>query len=393
MPELMRRLACGALLCTVAATLVACGGGKGADQAASAAAAPLLLGASDVLTLQNGQLASGPVLSGSLQPQRKADLRAELSAVVLEVRRDNGDAVKAGDVLLRLDDSALRDSLLAAEAAVRAAEQAVEQADRLLARQKSLAGQGMVSQQAIDDATLRRASAVNDVASARALLAQARQQASRSVVRAPFAGVVAERQVSAGDTVSIGMALMSVVDPASLRFDALVAAEQAATLRVGQKVDFHVSGASGAAGTAGEGYRGTLQRIDPVANATTRQVAVSVTFDDAASAPRVAGLFAEGRVETSSTAAVLVPTSALVRAGDAAFVWRVNSGKLAKVPVVLGERDARSGDWVVKQGVAAGDRLLRHPGSTLADGQRVTLAAAVPAAASAASAATLAASR
>lgn len=381
MPELMTRLARGAL-CALAATLVACGGGKGAQDAASSPVAPLLLAASDILTLQSGQLTSGPVLSGSLQPQRKADLRAELSAVVLEVRRDNGDAVKAGDVLLRLDDTALRDTLLAAEAGLRAAQQAVEQADRLLARQKSLAGQGMVSQQAIDDATLRRSAAVNDVAAARARLAQAQQQASRSVVRAPFAGLVAERQVSAGDTVSVGMALMKVVDPASLRFDALVAAEEAASLRVGQKVQFHVSG------VAGEGYQGTLRRIDPVANATTRQVAVSVTFDDAASAPRVAGLFAEGRVETDSTAALLVPATALVRAGDAAFVWRVNSGKLSKVPVVLGERDARSGDWVVKSGVAVGARLLRHPGSTLADGQRVTLAAsAAPGAASAASAA------
>ena len=64
--------------------------------------------------------AAGPVITGSLQPERRADLRAEVSAVVLQVLKDNGEPVRAGDLLVRLDDTAIRDSLTSADEAVRA---------------------------------------------------------------------------------------------------------------------------------------------------------------------------------------------------------------------------------------------------------------------------------
>ena len=136
-------------------------------------------------------------------------------------------------------------------------------------------------------------------------------------------------------------------------------------------------------------FAGRVRRIDAAANATTRQVEVIVGFDDPAAAPQVAGLFAEGRVDTGGVQALTLPGSAVVRAGEQAHVWRLDGGKLAKVAVKLGERDARSGETPVLAGLAAGDRLLRSPGSTLVDGQRFEMAAAVQAASAAASAAAL----
>lgn len=366
-----------ALTVLVSATLAACGGAAAPGGPAAAASAPaaLLLSPADVLTLAPSSLATGPVLTGSLQPERRADLRAEISAVVLEVRRDNGDAVAAGDVLVRLDDTAIRDSLNAANEAVRVAQAALEQTDRLLTRQQTLANQGMVSAQALDDAQLRRVNAANELVASRARAAQALQQQARTQVRAPFAGVVSERQVSAGDTASVGKALLKVIDPASLRFEALVSADDAAQLKVGQKVVFRVNGMGDAR------FDGTLKRIDAAANATTRQVAVAVTFDDAAAAPRVAGLFAEGHVLTASREVLMLPPGAIVRSGDRTEVWRLQGGKLDKVAVQLGERDARSGDWPVRGGLAAGEHVLRNPGSNLTVGQAAALgAAAKPAA-------------
>lgn len=360
------------------AALAACGGGAAPGGPAAAASAPaaLLLSPADVITLAPSSLATGPVLTGSLQPERRADLRAEISAVVLEVRRDNGDAVAAGDVLVRLDDTAIRDSLNAANEAVRVAQAALEQTDRLLARQQTLASQGMVSAQALDDAQLRRVNAANELVAARARAAQALQQQARTQVRAPFAGVVSERQVSAGDTASVGKALLKVIDPASLRFEALVSADDAAQLRVGQKAVFRVNGMGEAR------FDGTLKRIDAAANATTRQVAVVVTFDDTAAAPRVAGLFAEGHVLTASREVLMLPPGAIVRSGDRAEVWRLQGGKLDKVVVQLDARDARSGDWPVRSGLTAGEHVLRNPGSNLTAGQAATFgAAAKPAAA------------
>ena len=118
--------------------------------------------------------------------------------------------------------------------------------------------------------------------------------------------------------------------------------------------------------------------------AATRQVAVVAAFTDAASAPRVSGLFAEGRVETGESQALTLPDGAIVRTADNTLVWRVQGLQLAKAVVRLGERDARSGQWPVLSGVAAGDRILRNPGGQLVDGQKIEFAAVASAASAAA---------
>ena len=77
--------------------------------------------------MRNSSLTSGPSITGSIQPERRADVRAEIQATVLQVLKENGDTVKRGDLLVRLDDTAIRDSLASAEAASRAAGLANEQ--------------------------------------------------------------------------------------------------------------------------------------------------------------------------------------------------------------------------------------------------------------------------
>jgi membrane fusion protein, multidrug efflux system len=133
-------------------------------------------------------------------------------------------------------------------------------------------------------------------------------------------------------------------------------------------------------------FRGTVKRVDAAANATTRQVAVLVAFNDRNNAPRMAGLFAEGRIESGSQQLLMLPEGALVRAGEAASVWRLDGNRINKVAVKLGERDARRGEFPVLSGLKAGDRILRSPGSALVDGQSVELARVAAAAASAAAA-------
>ncbi len=94
------------------------------DKAAAAAATALLVSSEDLITLRNNALASGPSITGSVQPERRADLRAEVSAVVVSVLKENGDPVKKGDLLVRLDDTSIRDSLMSATASEKAAVQA-----------------------------------------------------------------------------------------------------------------------------------------------------------------------------------------------------------------------------------------------------------------------------
>jgi membrane fusion protein (multidrug efflux system) len=112
--------------------------------------------------------------------------------------------------------------------------------------------------------------------------------------------------------------------------------------------------------------------VNPSANVTTRQVEVLVSFDDAKQQPNVAGLYAEGRIESRSTASLALPGASVVREGDKAYAWKVDGDKLKKVALTLGERDARTGVFVLAGGLAEGDKVLRFPNATLKEGQQVS---------------------
>ena len=378
-------LAAGLALALAAGLLSGCQkpGASAAAAAASAASASapavvLLISPEDVRTVGLQTHASGPVVTGSVQPERRADLRAEISAVVLQVIKENGEAVHKGDLLVRLDDTSIRDSLQSAQESSRAAAQAFDQAQRQYARVKTLQAEGMSSQQALDDAEVRRNTAQSDRVAADSRTVAARQQLTRTEVRAPFDGVVSDRKVSAGDTAAIGKELLKVIDPASMRFEGLVSADRMGDIHPGQAVQFRINGFEAA------DFTGKVRHVDASADAVTRQVAVIVDFTPG-TAPKVAGLYAEGHISSDAAQALLLPEASVAREGDKTYVWRLAGGQLHKVAVVLGERDARRGDFVIVSGIKPGDQLLRTPGSTLVDGQRIDLVKPLPGAASAAS--------
>lgn len=370
----MTRLTLPALL-----LLVACGGKPGVGDADPVAAAkPLLLVEEDIAVAEQRAFGQGPVISGSLQPEQRADLRAEVAGIVLEVLHDNGDAVKQGDLLVRIDPTGQRDQLLSAEAAERAASDALDQARRQLERMQTLSGKGLVTAENVEAAETRRNQAQSELASARARAVEARQQVSRTQVRAPFDGVVSARKVSAGDTAQLGKELLDVIVPGTMRLEGLIAANQVGRVEAGDAVEFRVNGYPGTT------FRGQVQRVNPIANEATRQVQVMVGIDPG-STTLVAGLYAEGRIEVERRAAITAPDSALLSEGDDRFVWQVEDGALHRQAVQTGETDPRSGLVEIVSGLDAGDRLLRRPLGALREGARVELvvpvtAAVVPAA-------------
>src|SRR6478736_4777110 len=320
------------VLGTLALVVSACdkAGGTTKDSQAAAPAA-LLLSSEDLLTVASKTLASGPAITGSILPEKRADLRAEVSAIVLSVLKENGDPVKRGQLLVQLDDTSIRDTLASAHSAAETAAQAYDQAQRQYERMAKLREGGLVSAQAVEDAEVRRNSTQSDREAAKSRLVAAQQQQQRTMVRAPFDGIVSDRRVSAGDTAQVGKELVKVIDPASLRFEGFVSAESIGTVHPGQLVSF---------------ARGQQS-------------------------PGVAGLYAEGRVETASKEGISLPASVIARDGDNAFAWKVQDGKLHKLPLQLGDRDPRRGEYVILSGLAAGDQVLRYPTTALHDGQAV----------------------
>ena len=363
--RILRQAGLAAAIVISVFSLAGCGKGAAGKTADAEKLAPMLISPEDVLTVSSNAMATGPSITGSIEPERRADLRAEVSAVVLAVLKENGDPVKRGDLLVRLDQTSIRDSLTAADASARAADQAFEQAERQYQRMATLKQTGVVSTQQLEDVEIRRNSAQSDRAAAHTRVVTARQQLERTEVRAPFNGIVSDRKVSAGDTAAVGKELLKVIDPSSLRFEGLVSADSVGQLKAGQHVWFKIHGYST------NEFTGVITRVNPAANITTRQVEVLVAFDDASKQPNVAGLYAEGHVETQTSATLSLPGASIVREGDNAFAWRVNGEKLSKVALTLGDRDARTGAFALRGGLAEGDKVLRFPNASLKEGQLV----------------------
>ena len=354
----------GTLAAAMAIALAGCGNASSKTDKTAAAASVLLVAPEDLVTIHNNAFASGPSITGSIQPEKRADLQAEVSSVVLQVYKENGEKVKKGDLIVRLDDTSIRDSLNSAQESERAASQTLDQAQRQYERLKTLRASGMASAQSLEDAEIKRNNSQSDLSAAKTRTVQARQQLQRTEIRAPFDGIVSERKVSNGDTAQIGKALVKVIDPSSVRFEGLVSADAVSQIQVGQKVNFRINGYTG------QTFDGVIKRINPEANTVTRQVEVLVSFADK-KLPQVSGLYAEGQIEASSVSTLMIPELAIMRSGDKVSAWKVQDKKIHKIDIALGARDQRRGDFVVKSGLSDGDILIRNPSTTLKDGQEV----------------------
>ena len=326
---------------------------------------PLSLVSADVLKLQASELARGPMVSGSLQPVVKAELNAEVSGIVTKVLKDNGDLVKAGELLVQLDQTTFRDKLMSAQEAERSALVTADQAQKQLRRMQSLHKQNLVTAEVLESAEIKANQANSELASAKARLVEARQQLERTEVRAPFDGVVAMRKTSAGDTAQIGKALMVVIDPSSMRFEGYIAADQVGQVKVGQAVNFKVNGYSS------QRFDGVIERINPQAAETTRQVQLFVAINS--KEDLVAGLYAEGYIAIANQQSLMVPPSVLVQEGDNHFVWQLTDNKLHKVKVDIGAKDPRWGTVQLLSGVNIGDQVLLQPLGAIKEGATVTL--------------------
>lgn len=327
----------------------------------------LSLMSADLVKVAQSELSQGPMISGSLQPVTKAELNAEVSGIVTKIMKDNGDSVKAGELLVQLDQTTYRDKLMSAQESERSASVTADQAQKQLRRMQQLNKQNLVTAEILEAAEIKANQASSDLASAKARLVEARQQLERTEVRAPFSGVISARKTSAGDTAQIGKALMVVIDPSSMRFEGFIAADQVGSVKVGQTVNFKVNG------YPNQRFSGSINRINPQANELTRQVQVFVELSKQDSL--VAGLYAEGFIDVASQQSVMLDASSIVREGDNTFVWTVANSRLTKTPVTLGARDPRFGTYQVIAGVKVGDDILRHPVGGVKDGIAITLAA------------------
>jgi RND family efflux transporter MFP subunit len=349
----------------VASLVVAASGckGKEADTGMAAADPVVLIGRENLAVATLTELRSGPAISGSLEPKVEAKLRAEINGPVERTFADEGQRVRRGALLARIDDNAVRDAYLSAKSAVRTAESTVQNAQRNAERATRLAKAGALPERDLETALWNQTNAEGALADARARLASAQEQLANTQVRAPIDGIVSERQVAAGDVVQLGSAMFTIVDLRSLRLEATVPVEQVDRLKVGTPVEFEVSGFN-------RRFTGRIERVNPAVDPATRQVRIYVAVPNAEQS-LVAGLFAEGRVATDTRRAVAVPVSAVDLRGTSPVIRRVKGGKVDVVPVQLGVRDDSAELVEIHSGLAQGDTVLLGTAQGLTEGTAV----------------------
>ena len=291
--------------------------------------------------------------TGTLQPARSAPLAFPVAGVVLEIARDEGDTIEAGDPLARLDPVPFESAVDQARARVEYLEKSIERS-RMLKEQRALSDEEFDAQSA-------------ELSGARAQLRLAEWNLQRSVLRAPFDGFVLDRHVELGQVLGSGTPAYDVIEIVELEVEAALAAGDL------PRVDL-------------QGPVTLIARDDPRLRATGRVEHAPVRNDTrSGSVPlRVTvdnrdGRLLPGMVVEASFAAkngpdaereLLVPLTAVRMDDLGAAVWRVgDDGRVTRVEVDLGP--VRNDDVVIESGLSAGDRIVDEAPDRLRDGDAV----------------------
>lgn len=354
MTYIMNRMARIALASIALASLsasTACRRGTEAAAAEAEKTAGMTIGPENIAIVAPGSLMSGPAISGTLIPEREATVRAQIGGAVLQTYAEEGQAVRAGQPLVSIDASGVQDVFLSARAAVTSASNSADIAARELARSQKLLAAGAIAEREIEQVRRNSIAANAALADARARLASAQRQLSNTRVVAPISGIVSDRPVSAGDVVQVGTALVTVVDPSSMRLEASVPADQLGSVRIGVPVTFTVTG------YPGREITGRVTRVNPTADPATRQVRITVSIPNA-QGRLVGGLYANGRLASESRTGLVAPLSAIDARSGTPAVLRIKQGRVERVPVQLGLRDEGAEKIELLSGVQSGDTLL-----------------------------------
>lgn len=319
--------------------LAACGG---SEPRAAASVQPksetvMNLGARDVVTIATGDVSQGVRVTGSLDPAERVELKAQVSGQLDRVDVEPGAVVRKGQVIAVIDSRTQQAQAAAARAQLSAAERDFAAAEMLF-KAGAISERDHVNARSARDA-------------ARAQLAQIQESIRRAVVVAPQNGVVTGKLVSTGEAVQPGAALFVIADITRLELKGSIPAEQVASVHVGDDVNLVLEA------YPGRTVRGRVDRIDPVADAATRQVAVYVVVPNG-NRELVGGLFATGTIVTDAIpaqAAPVIPQAAIVDGK----VFRVVDGKARRVPVAE---------------VRGGDVVIATPSADLKDGAVVKIA-------------------
>lgn len=303
-------------------------------------------------------------LTGSVETRRVSIVASEVAGLVTALLAREGDSVRRGQPLARLRRTNLEQQLAGRQASLREAEARLKLALRTLERSEELFASEVISRQLLDDATSEKAAWQGRVESLQAEIAQVEDDLSRSVVSAPFSGVVVEEHTQTGQWVSVGGPVVELMDLDVLEVVLQVPEQNFAGLKKGSSTRVRFPALEGLE------LEGKIHSLIPRADPETRTFPVKVRVANEGHRVGV-GMMAEVELPVGErTRALIVPKDAVVQKGSGRFVYRIGTGEtVEEVPVTVGKA---AGAWLeIRGGVKAGDRIVTRGNERLFPGMAV----------------------
>ncbi|HEY6966386.1 MAG TPA: efflux RND transporter periplasmic adaptor subunit [Burkholderiales bacterium] len=345
--------------------------GKRADGKAAAPVQVAEFLQSDLTIVEPGALERSLPVTGSLTPFTEATVKAKVAGELVAVPVREGESVRQGQLLAKIDLTEVQAKVAAREADMQAAKAQLVWAEKNRGQQKALLDKGFISQSAFDNVQSSHDVAAAKLRAAEADLVVARKSLGDAVLVAPFAGIVSLRHAQPGERVALDAKVVSIVDLSRLQLEATVPPAAIGEVKIGQPMSFKVEG-------FGErSFAGRIERINPAANAGSRSISVYAVIDNPEGILR-AGMFAQGALTLSRLDnALAVPASAVREEIGQTFVYAIENGMLKRKNVKVGAADS-DGRVQVLDGLAAGDRIVRANLGSLREGAQARLAGPAP---------------
>ena len=341
-----------------------------AATSSAAAEAVVELQPEDVSHLSMQTLTQTLPVSGKLKALHSVSIKARVAGELLMLQGREGDSVKAGQVIAKIDPVEFQRRLRQAEQQADAAKTQIDIALRQYDNNKALVDQGFISKTALEasEATLSGARATYNAAVAAADVA--RKTLDETVLLAPISGQIAARLAQPGERVAIDQKLLDIVDLSSLELEATLSPADAMDVRIGQQAQLTLEGRD-------KTLYAQVQRINPNVQSNSRSVLVYLRLQNAPGLRQ--GLYGQGQLELASRQVTALPLESVRTDKPSPYVQLIVNNKVAHQTVTTGQRGTIAGGnptqvWVEVKGVADGAQVLSARTGSLREGVNLRIA-------------------
>ena len=321
------------------------------------------LAKTDVVTARTRELAEGLPISGSLKAANSAFVKARVAGELQGLLVREGDIVKAGQVLARVDPTEYLARGKQAQEQADSAKAQIDIAQRQYDNNKALVDQGFISRTALDASLSTLASAQANHKAALAALEVASKSVDDTVLKAPISGLISQRLAQPGERVAIDAKVVEIVDLSRIELEATLSPADSMSVRIGQTALLQIEGSP-------QPVAARVIRVSPAAQAGSRSVLTYLSVDNASGLRQ--GLFAQGTLGTGRRAALSVPLSAVRTDKPAPYLQLVLNQQIVHAGVELGARGEAEGEPMVEvKGIAEGATVVAGAVGPLREGTPV----------------------